>query len=118
MRSEVSLQLLLDFSSCFVEQTIYLEVVGVAIHSTEEVFIVDCKNVDSDDLPGAAWNFTWNKGIWSLVVLKCVADLTFQDEVCQIFVHAWPIDCFSCSPEATLYSCVRNVQFLLDLLAQ
>ena len=54
---------------------------------------------------------------FGLVVLECVPDFTFGDEVGQIFVDAWPIDCFSCSPEATLYSCVRNMQLLSDLLA-
>ena len=37
------------------EQEIYLEVVGVEIHSTEKIFIVDCKNVGCYDLPGALW---------------------------------------------------------------
>ena len=91
------------------EQAIYLEVVGVAIHSTEKIFIVDCKNFGCSDLPGAAWDFTWNEVFFGLIVLECVADFTFGDEVGQICVHAWPVDCFSCSPEATLYSCVRNM---------
>ena len=77
MRRKVSFKLLLDFPSSFVEQAIYLEVVGVAIHSTEKIFIVECKNVGCYNLPGAACDFTWNAGFFGLVVLECVADFTF-----------------------------------------
>ena len=86
---------------------IYLKVVRVPIHSTEEVFFVDC--VICNYLPGTTWDFKRNEGLSGPVVLECVTDFTFRDGVDKIFVHARPVNCFSGSSEAALYSCVSRV---------
>ena len=50
-----------DLAGSFVLEGVDLKVAWIVIHSTEVVSIVKVKDVETNCLPGAAWDLVWDQ---------------------------------------------------------